>query len=225
MRFDGWATQMGMPFGNRIMPTLPLFKGDRGDNFFLESPSVWIGSDLIVGKRKVNLLYNMIDFYEGIARDLASDTGKYLQSLKRAVWSEDEARNFEFSSDVVEGTFRRIFSNFSIDQLFEDVRSKARDDFPDGLTALDADLSEKVMRARVDWLIAMIKKSAVSQLSEQDAGMLTRAISETSNAGLNVSDRRIAKDHAYGHYTSPYNATVRTLNDRLCDRIASLAGK
>lgn len=224
-RFDGWATQMGMPFGNRIMPTLPLFKGDQGDNFFLESPSVWIGSDLIVGKRKVNLLYNMIDFYEGIARDLASDTGKYLQALKRAVWSQDEAGNWAFGPDVVETTFRRILSSMSIDQLFRDVRSKAADDFPADQSAMDADLSEQVMKARVDWLIAMIKTAALSQLSEQDAGMLARAILETSNAGLNAGDRRIARDHAYGHYTPPYNATVRALNDRLCDRIADLAGK
>jgi hypothetical protein len=224
-RFDAWATQMGMPFGNRKMPPLPLFKGDQGDNFFLESPSVWIGSDLIVGKRKVNLLYNMIDFYEAIVRDLASDSGKYLQSLKRAIWSEDESGNFGFASDVVEGTFRRIFSNFSIDQLFEDVRSEARNDFPADQSAMDADLSEKVMRERVDWLRAAIEKSAGSQLSEQDSGMLTRAILEASNAGLNEGQRRITKNHAYGHYTSPYNATVRALNDQLCERIASLAGK
>lgn len=224
-RIDGWATEMRMPFGNRTMPTLPLFIGDHGDDFFLESPSIWLGSDLIVGKRKVNLLYNKIDFYEQIARDLASDTGKYLQSLKRAVWSEDEVGNWAFGPDVVEATFRRIFSSLSIDQLFRDVRSEAATDFPEDQSATDADLSEQVMKARVDWLIAMIKTAALSQLSEQDAGMLTRAILETSNAGLNVPDRRITRDHAYGHYTSPYNATVRTLNDRLCDRIASLAGK
>lgn len=213
---------MGMPFGNRKMPPLPLFKGDQADNFFLESPSVWIGSDLIVGKRKVNLLYNLIDFYEGVARDLASGSGKYLQSLKRAVWSQDEAGNFEFASDVVEGTFRRIFSNFSIDQLFEDVRSEARNDFPADQSAIHADLSEKVMRERVDWLRAAIEKSAGSQLPEQDSGILTRAILEASNAGLNEGERRIAKNHAYGHYTAPYNATVRALNDQLCERIASL---
>ncbi|MCS3893286.1 hypothetical protein M2171_002419 [Bradyrhizobium japonicum USDA 38] len=223
-RFDGWATQMGMPFGNKVMPTLPLFKGDQGDDFFLESPSIWIGADFIVGKRKVNLLYNKIDFYEQIARDLASDTGKYLQSLKRAVWSKDEAGNWAFGSDVVEATFRRIFSSLSVDQLFRDVRSAAATDFPADQSAMDADLSEQVMKARIDWLIAMIKTAALSQLSEQDAGMLTRAILETSNAGLNVRDRRIARDHAYGHYTSPYNAAVRALNDRLCERIASLAG-
>lgn len=206
------------------MPPLPLFKGDQGDSFFLESPSIWIGSDLIVGKRKVNLLYNMIDFYEDIVRNLANDSGKYLQQLKRAVWSEDEAGSWQFGSDVVEATFRRIFSNLSIEQLFEDVRSEARNDFPADQSAINADLSEKVMRNRVDWLTAAIEKSAGSQLPEKDSGMLTRAILETSNAGLNQSDRRIAKNHAYGHYTSPYNATVRTLNDRLCERIASLVG-
>ncbi|WGD54162.1 phosphoribosyltransferase [Bradyrhizobium sp. CB1650] len=224
-RFDGWATQMEMPFGNKIMPTLPLFKGDQGDDFFLESPSVWIGSDLIVGKRKVNLLYNKIDFYEQIARDLASDAGKYLRSLKHSVWSEDEGGIWQFGSDIVEATFRRIFSKLSIDQLFRDVRSEAATDFPADQSAIDADLGERVMRERVDWLVTTIKKSATSQLSEQEAGTLVRAILETSNAGLNVSERRIAKDHAYGHYTSPYNATVRTLNERLCDLIASLAGK
>jgi len=52
------------------------------------------------------------------------------------------------------------------------------------------------------------KKSAISQLSEQGAGMLARAILETSNADLNVKDRKIGKSHADGHYTSPYNATV-----------------
>lgn len=119
---------------------------------------------------------------------------------------------------------RRIFSNLSIDQLFEDVRSEARHDFPADQSAINADLSEKVMRSRVDWLMASIKKSAESQLPEKDSGMLTRAILEASNAGLNQSDRRITKNHAYGHYTSPYNATVRTLNDRLCERIASLVG-
>lgn len=81
------------------------------------------------------------------------------------------------------------------------------------------------MKKRVDWLTATIKKSATEQLSEQDSEILTRAIIETSNAGWNAKSRRIDRGHAYGHYTSPYNATVRILNDRLCDRIVSLAGK
>ncbi|MCP3468473.1 hypothetical protein [Bradyrhizobium sp. CCGUVB23] len=113
----------------------------------------------------------------------------------------------------------------SIDKLFDGVRSEARKDFPADEAALDVDISDKVMRERVDWLMASIKKSAASQLSEQDAGMLARAIQETSNAGLNEKDRKVGKGHAYGHYTSPYNATVRSLNERLCERIASLAGK
>lgn len=224
-RFDEWAKQMSMPFGNRKMPALPLFKGDRGDNFFLESPSIWMESDLIVGKRKVNLLYNMIDFYQDIAHELASDASKYLQALKGAVWSKDEAGSWAFGPDVVEGTFRRIFANFSVDKLFDEVRSEARKDFPADRPALDVDISDKVMRERVDWLMASIKKSAASQLSEEDAGMLARAILETSNAGLNEKDRKVGKGHAYGHYTSPYNATVRALNERLCERIASLAAK
>src|ERR1700756_2677263 len=63
-------------------------------------------------------------------RNLSSGAEKYLEQLKRAVWSEDEAGRWEFGSDVVEGVFRRIFSNLSIGQLFEQVRSEARNDFP-----------------------------------------------------------------------------------------------
>jgi hypothetical protein len=84
-RFDIGAAEYRLPFGNVVLRPLPAFRMDQWSAFF-ETALVWGGSVLIPIKRKVNLIFNFIDPYENIVRNVTRGKSKYLLELKDVLW-------------------------------------------------------------------------------------------------------------------------------------------
>jgi hypothetical protein len=167
-RFDTWATEHDLPFGNVQFPTHPLYKIDHGSPVFLETALAWGASDLIAGKRKVNLLFNFIDHYERIVKDLADPSGKYLPKVKDLLWSRDaEGRENLFAPGLVESVFADLFQKLSIDQLFNDIRGEAKVAFPTDYFGIGVPLDDAEMRRHVDWLNRCVSTHASKQLEQQ----------------------------------------------------------
>jgi hypothetical protein len=222
-RFDIWAAEHGLPFGNVVFPPLPVFRVDRGPAAFFETALVWGGSDLIAGKRKVNLLFNFIDHYENIVRDLTSGTSKYLPVLKDVLWRRDaDGRENYFANGLAESVYADIARWLSVERLFVDIREGARAAFPQDYFGIGVPLEDTQMRLRVDWLNQCIRTYSSRQLDKGLAGSLGRAVSDIHSAGLDAAARSAAPNHAYGHYSVPYNPTVRTLHTTLCDLVVAL---
>ena len=222
-RFDVWATEQNLPFGNVVFPSLPVFRMDRGPCAFFETALVWGGSDLIAGKRKVKSLFNFIDHYENIVTDLTSGASKYLPALKDRLWRRDaEGREYYFANGFAKSVCADIAQGLSVKRLFDDIRDGARAAFPQDYFGIGFPLEEMQLRLRVEWLNQCIQTYGSQQLDKGLAGSLARAVSDIHSAGLDAAGRSAAPNHAYGHYSVSYNPTVRTLHTTLCDLVVAL---
>lgn len=107
---DGWAREQGLPAGIIEFPALPLFDVDEAGRVFLESALCWGDVDVVAGKRKVNLVFNIIDHYEAIARDLASPQSRYLPLIEGMLWNRDSVgREVHFAPGLTHEVFSSMF--------------------------------------------------------------------------------------------------------------------
>lgn len=89
-----------------------------------ESPVIWGDSDLIAGKRKINLTFLLIDHFKNIIADLAQHQSVFNPHLTRA-WSLDErGRAFVFAAGVVQSTFESFCRDLPLDAFRNDLWAK-----------------------------------------------------------------------------------------------------
>lgn len=219
-----WAREQHLPFGFIDFPELPMFDVDSEGKAFLETALCWGDSDLVAGKRKVNLVFNIIDHYQAITQDLALPESEYLRWLKEVLWRRDDSGSvFVFGAGVVEGLLAGAFQKLPVDTLFARIRREAQRVFPDDYLGNGFAATCKETRRRSNWLKTCIFEASKAELGEQTAQCLSRAVTEIHEAGFDADKRSPTKSHSYGHYTIPWNATVRELNRTLRDLIVTSA--
>lgn len=222
---DRWASEIGMPFGEVVLPDLPLFQIDAGLPGLLETALAWSDSGYSAGKRKANILFHFIDRYEAITKEL----GKAGQSdardfLHRHVWNRDTsgARHL-IPDDIGEAAHAHIIGSLPTD-FFNRIRAAAKIAFPHDYFGRAIAGDHEIGR-RTDWLATCISTAALPFLKEQEAHFLANAVNSLHQAGYSAGVDKPPRDHDYGLYTVPMVAGEDRLHLELVDLIVAEAAK
>jgi hypothetical protein len=193
----------------------------NGEWVIWECPVIWGDSDLIAGKRKINLTFMLIDHYRNIIADLAQHQSVFLPHLTRA-WSLDEGgRSFVFAPGVVQSTFENFCRDLPLDAFRKELWAKAKERFPEDYNGDLEAMSHTGVWERYDWLRTAFIEEAARRVGEQRAGMLYHAVDTVFLASFREHKPQVARDLDATSYTIPFNETIRSLNGWLIRKLLS----
>ena len=224
-RVEAWAKALAMPFGEVVLPDLPLFILDGGLPGLLETALAWGDAAHSAGKRKANYLFHFIDRFEAITSELGTPgPSDARMMLVETVWNEDTSgRQFVTPPEIAEQLFVRLVGLLPPD-FFDGIRKAAKQAFPHdyygraGLITGETDL-----RLRADWIAQCIGAAAGAFMTEQEAACLNRAVNELSQNGYSGGIDTPPRDHAYGLYTLPAAPGEDVLHHSLVDLVVTNA--
>jgi hypothetical protein len=201
-------------------PQQRLFQFD-GPFSIWPSPVIWGDSDLIAGKRKINLTFMLIDHYKNIIADLAQHQSVFLPHLTRP-WSLDErGRLFVFAPGLVQSTFDSLCRQLPLDPFRNELWAKAKERFPEDYDGSLGAMSHTGVWQRYDWLRTAFIEEAGRRVGKERAGMLYHAVDTVFSASFHEQKPQVARDLDATCYTIPFNETIRALNGRLIRRLLS----
>lgn len=213
----------GFPTPVREMPTLRLFKIDDGNPVRWEAPVIWGDSDMVPGKRKVNLIFMIIDHCFELLEDLGKDQSHYRRYLERA-WSRDtEGTEVVFAPGVTQRCFAGIAADLPIKELRDRIWEMARARFPDDYTGNIQAIGPDGVTERWRWFGETFLDEAKKRIDEKRAGTAWRAIDDGFAASFPDRKPRARRDLDAAPYIIPFNKTIQAFNIRLRQRIAEFA--
>jgi hypothetical protein len=200
-------------------PMLPAFRIDAGPPVYWESPVIWGETDLVAGKRKVNLIFNLIDHLFDTLNDLAEPTSKLAKYLFKA-WSQNTAgESYAFAPGIREELFSKLVSVLGIKEVRLTLAARGREAYLADFTGAVDSMSEAEVKRRWDWLRETFLELAQAKLRTEEAYLLWRAFDETFAASHPQVRPRPSRDHAYAAYAIQFNDTVRSFHEHLIERI------
>lgn len=156
------------------LPYLRGFKFDDGPYCKWHNPLVWQDSDLIAGKRKVNLIFTLLDHLFVIIDDLASEQSYHRNRLEH-IWTQNTAGDhFVMAPGLTQSTFQKINATLECSKVKAMIEASARTEFPSdyaGKLLLGGDEDAFVMQ-RWDWL----RTSFIASANETMQANLARII-------------------------------------------------
>jgi hypothetical protein len=200
-------------------PSLPAFRIDAGALVYWESPVIWGETDLVAGKRKVNLVFNLIDHLFYTLKDLTEPDSKLAKYLLKA-WSQNTTgESYAFAAGSREHLFSTLANKLGIEQVRLAMDARGRAIYPFDFTGGMESFSADQVKQRWDWLRTTFLELAEEKLRSDEAYVLWRAFDETfASSHLQVRPRP-NRDHAYAACAIRYNDTIRSFHDRLVSRI------
>lgn len=184
-----------------------------------ESPVIWGDSDLIAGKRKINLTFMLIDHYKNIIADLAQHQSVFLPHLTKA-WSLDErGRAFVFAPALAQSTFKNFCCDLPLDAFRDELWAQGKERFPEDYTGDLGAMSHTGVRERHNWLRTAFIEEAGRRVGEQRAGMLYHAVDTVFSASFREHKPLVDRDLDATAYTIPFNETIRSLNGWLIRKL------
>lgn len=200
-------------------PILPAFRIDDGAPVYWDSPVIWGETDLVAGKRKVNLIFTMIDHLFDTLEDLAKPTSKLAKYLI-ASWRQNTAgESYAFAAGIREKVFSELVNKVGADELRISLATRGRDVYPADFTGEVVSIEEGEVKQRWDWLRTTFQELAEAKLRPEEACVLWRAFGDTFAASHRKKRPRPSRDHAYAAYALRYNDTVRSFHEHLVRRI------
>lgn len=200
-------------------PMLSAFHIDAGEPVYWESPVIWGETDLVAGKRKVNLIFNLIDHLFYTLKDLAEPTSKLAKYLLKA-WSQNTTgESYAFAAGIREQFFSKLVNELGADEVRLTLAARGRDVYPADFTGAVDSIDEGEVKQRWDWLRTTFLELAEAKLRPEEAYVLWRAFDETFAASHTEVRPRPSRDHAYAAYALRFNDTVRSFHEHLVRRI------
>lgn len=159
------CAKQGVPVFTRL-PTAALVKIDDGAPMTLSAPFFWAEMDLTAGKRKVNLVFSLIDQIKGLGQDLADKNGKLLFVLEH-LWRE--------SSDgllisAAEPYLRQIVPKLVADIDWDAIGGAAREAFKAEYMGAAPPTDLQGVSLRFDWVLKAIYDQLTPTCSEWSGG-------------------------------------------------------
>jgi len=200
-------------------PMLTAFRINAGAPVYWESPIIWGETDLVAGKRKVNLIFNLIDHLFDTLKDLAKPTSKLAKYLFKA-WSQSTTgESYAFASGIREELFSKLVSELGANEVRLTLAARGREAYPADFTGAVDSMDEGEVKQRWDWLRETFLELAEAKLRTEEAYVLWRAFDETFAASHPEVRPRPSRDHAYAAYAIRFNDTVRSFHEHLIARI------
>jgi hypothetical protein len=198
---------------------LRLFKIDQGAPARWETPVIWGESDLIAGKRKVNLLFTLLDHAFLILDDLGQSQSDFRQYLELAWRSNTSGQVYLHAPGVLQATFKGISNQLSLKKCKRELVALASTRFPDDYKGVFLGDSENYVEERMGWLRDALVEHATPVLGENRAWLAWNAIEAGFTAAFVAKTPRASRDQDAAPYTFPFNSTLQRLNKRLRERI------
>ena len=202
-------------------PVLPPFRIDDAAPIRWESPVIWGETDLVAGKRKVNLIFNLIDHLFFTLQDLAEESSELAEYLLNA-WSRNtNGERFAFAPGVREELFYKLNKQVDLGDLRSTLDAQAREAFQSDFIGDVKNIDKSGVANRWEWLRTTFLELCETKLLPQEARLLWRAFDETFAASHAEVRPRPLRDHTYAPYVLPYNGTIRTFHEHLVTRIVA----
>jgi hypothetical protein len=201
-------------------PPRKLFTLDDHGPVLWTCPVMWGDSDLIAGKRKVNLIFTILDHVIDILADLAADDSIYRAHLEEAWHRNQDGETFLFAPGLLQSLFITINEKLNLDKFNTTLQELARNKFSDDYIGKTLSLDDDGVRERWEWLRSTFLEIATTKIGNpQEAYSAWRAIDNTFAAtGLSYPPRA-SRDHAAAPCIFNFNATVLAFNRHLIDLI------
>jgi hypothetical protein len=219
-RLDAQASLIGYPLLRCGFPLLRLFRLDGGNFCKWQSPVVWGDSDLIAGKRKVNLVFMLLDHDIDILEDLGAAESVYRPYLEIAWKQNTLGHAFQFAPGLVQSTFANILKDLPIKEFRQKLHRQARQRFPEDYLGDINLLAKYDVEARSAWLRDAFVFEATSRVGVQRAWMGWNAVQAVFEASFPDKKPLSKRDADAAPYVLPVNRTVSTFNNRLRARLA-----
>ncbi|BCM87592.1 hypothetical protein [Methylobacterium indicum] len=220
-RLSEQATRIGYEDVWTEIPLQRLFRLDELSFYRWERALIWEDSDLIAGKRKINLFFTILDHVSDILSDLASAQSSFRPHLEHA-WAQDVSGQ---TSDVALGSIQSEFANLASEIQPKDLKSaieaEARSEFPHDYAGqyVGAGREMDFVKERWDWLRAKYLDLVSMKVGTERAWMSWRAVDNVFAASFHEHTPRPSRDQAATPYTISFNVTIKKLNERLRWRI------
>ena len=183
---------------------------------------IWGETDLTAGKRKVNLLFNLLEHLVVVLKDLSSN-GNFVRYLEIAWQRNTDGEQYAFSPGLLENVFRDLILKVQLDEVVNALVNSGQQHFPDDFKGSILSISQSDVRARWEWLRESFLRLAEFKLTAAEAHFLWRAFDNTFAASLPEVKPRPSRDHVYASCALRYNKTLRSFHERLVERISEIS--
>lgn len=221
LRLENQSKKIGFKFFWADLPDLPLFKLDDGPNCKWDKPLVWEDSDLIAGKRKINLIFTLIDHIFDIVKDLASEKSIFRGPLENA-WARDvSGQEFVIEPGITRSVFKGINASLEKYDIRNIMEVAAKSEFEKDYSGkiLPISNTEEFVKDRWNWLQNTFVREVEQKTSSGIAWTAFNAFACVFEVSLDDHQPRPNRDHSASPYFLPYNLSILSLNRRLCSLI------
>lgn len=170
---------------------------------------VWENSSLAAGKRKVNLVFGMIDHFHDLVEN--PESGERVTA-----WLREGAATYD------RGSLARSLEDLRnlrgrID--WTELTKRARIKFPEDYVGATLPGAWNDVARRYHFIASTLIEVASGVLGEQEALNSWRALEEIVSLGMVVNSPEPETGYAYSAPTASYNSSLRTFNRRLVELI------
>jgi hypothetical protein len=192
------------------LPELPRVRVDGVLPVAYESPVVWGENELVAGRRRVNLVFNLIEEFRRLHRALVDDDLSARDAL-RWLWAEEvQGSRYNVPDDVLRGCLAEGLRALDWDVVTAAAEAKFPADFR-GRPAAPPDAT--FAARRVDWLRAQIL--GVAERGHSARGLAWNALHTLFQAqGRRGGDPR---DRQYCYTFYPYNPVLARLHQEVVE--------
>jgi hypothetical protein len=185
-------------------PVGACVKVDEGAPVTLSAPFFWAEHDLAAGKRKVNLIFSLIDQIKTIANDLSDKHGTSIHKLE-LMWSQASDGTLITQSQPF---LRMIVPGFVAQIDWESIEEQARDAFKAEYTGASSPRYLEDVRGRLNWLWNVIYDQLLPQCSQplgggDEAGMVCNALRDLYALAHGERRRPLPRDRDFCESTIP----------------------
>lgn len=200
-------------------PMLPEIGVDSGSRVLWQDPMIWGYFDIIAGKRKVNLTFDLIEHLVTILKDLGNVDSTFRPDLERA-WKED-TEGWRFKSGA--GSLQSIAKSIDTAALSKRLTKGAQETFPDDYSGKITVVEEIDVGSRTTFLRERFLEEVRPHVKSGQEHLVRDAVFTAFSASFPAQEVRSTRDHVAAHYVLPYNRALQQLNFRLRSRIVEAA--
>jgi hypothetical protein len=194
------------------VPGLPQIRIDSGPPVSYESPVVWGESDLVAGRRRVNLVFNLIEEFKRIQDALVAEAPAARTELRR-LWSEDvNGHRYDSDDAALRGGLAEAFRGLD----WEAIAAAAEKEFPDDYQGRATVRPDAAFAGhRTTWLRGMILGATAGPAGTQLGWEALYALFLTL-------DRREGdpRDRDFCYMFYPYNPAIARLHHTIVETVA-----
>ncbi|MDX0457584.1 hypothetical protein GOD71_30605 [Sinorhizobium medicae] len=216
--------RIGAPTSWVTFPKLRIFFADGGNQSAWQTPVIWGESDLIAGKRKVNLVFTLLDHFFEIMEDLGSRRSRFRPFLELAWRTDTSGSQLAFPTDFLEASFRKYAKLLQSAAFKAHMWKGAIDRFEKDYSGEIQWIGSGGVKERIDWIHHEFLEWALAHVNDHRiAHLVWNAIDAVFVTAFPFEKPRPSRDQDATPYTIDFNVNLKALNRHLRQRIVEMA--